>query len=139
MNWIKLITMCSRKIQNSRCSGTLVWLGWTYDMGWKCDLWRFNDWYKNRKPSHIPDSLRWKIQLWTLADCCRFCQEELPADISGVTIRDIEPKMIRKLSPALNVYLNLHPGKDTTPLSNKEKQWEKFVDQSYDEIFNKKK
>ena len=50
---------------------------------------------------HLPDSLHWKIQLWTLSDCVKFCRKELPKDISLLTIRDVEPIMIQKLSPAL--------------------------------------
>jgi hypothetical protein len=53
-------------------------------------------------------------------------------------VRDIEPLIIQKLSPALNRTYNLNPGKDTTPKSQKEMDWEKYVDKAYDEIFNKK-
>ncbi len=88
--------------------------------------------------NHLPDSLNWKIQLWTLKDCIKFCRRELPDDTAGLTIRDIEPIMIQKLSPALNGTYNLHPGRDTTPKSQKEIELERKADEAYDEIFNKK-
>ena len=86
---------------------------------------------------HLPDSLRWRIQLWTLDDCIQLCRQELPLDTSGMTIRDVEPIMIQKLSPALNVTFNLNPGGDTTPLSKKEIEQEEKLDQRYRDIFNK--
>jgi hypothetical protein len=46
--------------------------------------------------------------------------------------------MIKKLSPALNRTYNQRPGKDTTPKSKKEIEWESYVDNAYNEIFNKK-
>jgi hypothetical protein len=60
------------------------------------------------------------------------------ADVSTVTIHDVEPLMIRKLSPALNATYNLKPGKDTTPKSRKESELEQKADAAYREIFNKK-
>jgi hypothetical protein len=88
--------------------------------------------------NHLPDSLNWKIQLWTLEDCIKFCRKELPGDISKKTIHDVESIMIRKLSPALNNTYNMNPGKDTTPKSPKEKELEQKANAAYDEIFNKK-
>ena len=88
--------------------------------------------------NHLPDSLNWKIQLWTLKDCLRFCRKELPSDASGITIHDIEPIMIQKISPALNRTYNLTPGKDTTPKSQQEIELERKADAAYDEIFNQK-
>src|SRR3989304_6580719 len=77
--------------------------------------------------NHLPDSLNWKIQLWTLKDCLMFCGQELPDPELKLTageyndaVRGIEPRMIKKLSPALNRSLNLNPGRDTTPKSEKE-------------------
>jgi len=87
---------------------------------------------------HLPESLNWKIQLWTLKDCVRFCRKELPADKSEVAIHDVEPIMIRKLLPALNVTYNSTPGKDTTPKSQKEIELARKADELYREIFNKK-
>ncbi len=88
---------------------------------------------------HLPDSLRWKIQLWTFKDCLKFCRKELSDDTSGMTLQRIEPIMIRKLSPALNIMCNLNPGKDTTPKSRREKELEQRLDAAYDEIFNKRR
>jgi hypothetical protein len=95
--------------------------------------------------NHIPDSLSWKIQLWTLEDCMGFCGQDVP-DTKFLTdyeykraVHNIEQKFIKRLSPALNRTYNLNPGTDTTPKSQKEKEWGKFVDQAYDEIFNKKR
>ena len=86
---------------------------------------------------HLPDSWNWKIQLWTLQDCKEFCADYLNPN-GRYTIKLLEPLMIQKLRPALNVIYNLNPGKDTTPKSNKEIEREKFLDKMYDEIFNKK-
>jgi hypothetical protein len=58
--------------------------------------------------------------------------------MSALTIHDIEPIMIQKLHPALNLIYNLHPGKDTTPKSKKEIEREKYLDKMYREIFDKK-
>ena len=88
---------------------------------------------------HLPDSLKWKIQLWTLKDCIRFCKHELTATERELDIRFIEPFMVQKLCPILNGTYNLRPGKDTTPPSKKEAEREKYLDKVYDEIFNKKK
>lgn len=85
---------------------------------------------------HLPDSLQWKIQLWTLQDCVNYCKDQLPADASMMTIRDIEPYMIHKLSPALNGIHNLKPGNDTTPKSRRENERQNYENQSYNEIFN---
>lgn len=87
---------------------------------------------------HLPDSLKWKIQLWTREDCVNFCKDLLPKTRRKLDIEYIEPFMIQKLSPILNVIYNLNPGKDTTPKSEKELKWERYVDKAYDEIFNKK-
>jgi len=46
---------------------------------------------------------------------------------------------IQKLSPILNGTYNLRPGKDTTPNSKKEIDREKYLDQIYREIFEKRK
>lgn len=87
---------------------------------------------------HLPDSSEWKIQLWTLKDCLAFC--EMDRETAGAyrdAVRNVEARMIQKLSPALNRHLNLNPGKDTTPKSEKELKWEHYVATAYDEIFNK--
>jgi hypothetical protein len=87
---------------------------------------------------HLPDSLRWKIQLWTLDDCIRFCRKELPNNTSALTIHDVEPVMIQKLCPALNVIYNINPSEDTTPKSKKEIEHEKYLDEMYSRIFDQK-
>ena len=86
---------------------------------------------------HLPDSLRWKIQLWTLQDCINFGRSELSKNTSALTIRDVEPIMIQKLSPALNVIYNLHPGEEMTRKSKKEIEREKYLDEMYKNIFDK--
>ena len=86
--------------------------------------------------NHLPDSLNWKIQLWTLKDCIKFCRKELCVGAEA-TIHDVEPIMIRKLRPALNGAFNLNPGRDTTPRSKKEMELERRADELYREIFNK--
>lgn len=85
---------------------------------------------------HLPDSLQWKIQLWTLKDCIDFCGAMLPTTHSP-NIDFIEPYMIRKLSPILNGSYNLQPGEDTTPKSKKEIERENFLDEMYKKIFDK--
>jgi len=50
----------------------------------------------------------------------------------------VEPYMIKKPSPILNVNYNLSPGSDTTPKSKKEIEREKYLDKMYREIFDKK-
>jgi hypothetical protein len=114
------------------------WFGWGGHMLWDGKVIYGESPIGVKIENHLPDSLNWKIQLWTLKDCIRFCGKELPNDFSEVTIHDIEPIMIRKLSPTLNLTYNFAPGKDTTPKSQKEKELEQRADTAYDEIFNKK-
>jgi hypothetical protein len=85
----------------------------------------------------LPDSLKWKIQLWMFKDCIEFCKDILPP-LRQYTIEFVEPFMIQKLSPILNGSYNLHPGKDTTPKSKKEIESEKFLDKMYKRIFDEK-
>ena len=115
------------------------WFGWGGYMTWDGKVIYGESPIGEKIENHLPDSLKWKIQLWTLDDCLNFCRDKLPADTTHLTIRDIEPMMIQELRPALNVIYNLNPGKDTTPKSKKEIEYEKYVDQMYNEIFNKKK
>ena len=114
------------------------WFGWGGHMMWDGNVIYGESPIGVKIENHLPDSLNWKIQLWTLEDCIKFCRKELPGDILKKTIHDVEPIMIRKLSPALNNTYNLNPGKDTTPKSPKEKELEQKADAAYDEIFNKK-
>jgi hypothetical protein len=87
--------------------------------------------------NHLPESLKWKIQLWTLEDCGRFCKDELPSSGNSMTVAFFEPIMIQKLSPILNSTYNLHPGKDTTPKSKIETEKEKKLDEAYKKLFEK--
>jgi len=87
---------------------------------------------------HLPDSLKWKIQLWTIEDCIKFCNDTLPP-LGRYTFEFVELYMIKKLSPILNVYYNLSPGSDTTPKSKKEIERKNYLDKMYREIFDKKR
>lgn len=114
------------------------WFGWGGHLTWDGNVIYGESPVGVKIENHLPDSLNWKIQLWTLKDCIRFCRKELPGDTSRVTIRDIEPIIIQKLSPALNATYNLYPGKDTTPKSQKEMELERKADELYRDIFNNK-
>jgi hypothetical protein len=115
------------------------WFGWGGHITWDGNMIYGESSIGEKIEKHIPDSLNWKIQLWTLEDCIKFCRTELSSDIFEKTIHDVEPIMIQKLSPALNDTYNLNPGKDTTPKSPKEKELEEKADRLYKEIFNNKK
>jgi hypothetical protein len=59
-----------------------------------------------------------------------------PLDTSG----DLSAAAVRALARAgdgVRIVVTA-PGKDTTPKSEKEKKWDRYVDEAYDEIFNKK-
>lgn len=114
------------------------WFGWGGHMTWDGKVIYGESPVGVKIENHLPDSLMWKIQLWTLKDCLEFCRKDLPVDTTEITIHDVEPIMIRKLSPSLNATYNLTPGKDTTPKSQNEKKLEHKADVAYDEIFNKK-
>jgi hypothetical protein len=88
---------------------------------------------------HLPDSWEWKIQLWTLEDCVFYCKDLLPSTRRKLNIEIIEPYMIQRLSPSLNVIYNLTPGIDTTPKSSKELKREKSLNDMYKKIFDKNK
>jgi hypothetical protein len=115
------------------------WFGWGGHVLWDGKLIYGDSPIGVKIENHLPDSLSWKIQLWTLEDCIEFCQRELPSDSSGVTIHAVEPIMIRKLSPALNATYNLTPGKDTTPKNWRERELEQRAAAAYREIFDKKR
>jgi hypothetical protein len=85
---------------------------------------------------HLPDSWDWKIQLWTLDDCLGFCADAVNPE-GRYNIKWLEPIMIQKLCPSLNVIYNLNPGIDNTPLSEREKKRNEVLDQAYHEIFEK--
>ena len=114
------------------------WFGWGGHITWDGNVIYGESPIGVKIERHIPDSLNWKIQLWTLEDCIKFLGDDIQPHNSQ-TIKTIEPLMIKKLSPILNSTYNYNPGKDTTPKSKKEKEWEENVDQAYQEIFNKKK
>jgi hypothetical protein len=114
------------------------WFGWGGHMLWDGNVIYDESPIGVKIENYLPDSLKWKIQLWNLNDCLEFCKEELLNDSSTITIHDIEPIMIRKLSPALNGTHNLNPGKDSTPKSKREIDRQKALDQLYKEVFNKK-
>jgi hypothetical protein len=85
---------------------------------------------------HLPDSWDWKIQLWTLDDCKEFCTDQLNPH-GRYTVQWLEPLMIQKLHPSLNITYNLNPGIDHTPLSEREKKRMDALDKAYREIFEK--
>ena len=87
---------------------------------------------------HLPDSCSWKIQLWTLDDCVAFCEDELGLLRGRYTIQSVEPFMVQKLCPILNVHYNKNPGVDHMPRSEKEKRRQAVLDQVYREVFEKK-
>jgi hypothetical protein len=114
------------------------WFGWGGHMTWDGKVIYGESSIGEKIENHLPDSLSWKIQLWTLRDCLEFCGKEVPDNVSGIRIQYLESIVIRKLSPALNRTYNYQPGKDTTPKSQKEKDWDAYVAKAYDEIFNKR-
>ena len=113
------------------------WFSWGGHMMWDGNVIYGESPIGTKIEYHLPDSLSWKIQLWTLKDCIDFLSKTIPPH-NQRTIQSIEPLMIRKLSPTLNATYNYNPGKDTMPKSEKEKMLEKRANQAYDEIFNKK-
>ncbi len=114
------------------------WFGWGGHMTWDGNVIYGESPIGMKIENHLPHSLKWKIQLWTLNDCKKFCRKELRGTTDDITICDIEPIMIQKLSPSLNRTYNLEPGKDSTPRSQKEIEFEQMADRAFDEIFNKK-
>jgi len=113
------------------------WFGWNGHMLWVDHVIEGNSPVGRKIVDHLPDSLNWKIQLWTLEDCVSFCKDLIPA-IRITNIDFIEPFMIQRLSPILNGSYNSHPSQDTTPKSKKEIEREKFLDEMYKKIFDKK-
>jgi hypothetical protein len=112
------------------------WFGWNGHIMWKDDLIIGDSLVGKKIVDHLPESLHWKIQLWALKDCVTFCKDVLPRR-SSPTIQFIEPFMIQKLSPILNITYNLNPSKDTTRTSEQEKKREKNLDDWYGKIFNR--
>jgi hypothetical protein len=62
---------------------------------------------------NMPVSNDWTIELWTLQDCIDFLGERFArANKSALSIRYVEPYMIGKLRPSLNViYANYEEGR----------------------------
>jgi len=114
------------------------WFGWGGHMTWDGNVIYGESSVGVKIENHLPDSLNWMIQLWTLHDCIKFCGQEVSGSASEIKIQDIEPLMIRKLSPALNRTYNLTAGKDSTPMSQKERELAKKTDAAYRDIFDKK-
>ena len=61
---------------------------------------------------NMPESLEWTIELWSLEDCAGFLDDKMFSK-GRLNIRDVEPLMIQKLLPKLNVIYN-------APRSNRE-------------------
>jgi hypothetical protein len=114
------------------------WFGWGGHMLWDGNVIYGESPIGMKIEDHLPDSLKWKIQLWNLKDCLEFCTEELLADTETITIHDLEPIIIRKFSPALNGTHNINPGNDTTSKSKREIERRDALNQAYKEIFDKK-
>jgi hypothetical protein len=115
------------------------WFGWNGHMVWDGNTIYGISAVGQKIEDHLPDSLKWKIQLWTLKDCIKFCKQELTERKHLPDIKFIEPLMIQKLSPILNGSYNLKPGKDTTQKSKKEIEREEYLDQMYRALFDKKR
>jgi hypothetical protein len=114
------------------------WFGWSGHILWVDNVIEGHSPVGEKIVDHLPNTLKWKIQLWTLEDCVAFCGAILPTTrIPNIDF--IEPYMIQKLSPILNGSYNLRPGKDTTPKSKKEIEREKLLDEAYKKIFENKK
>jgi hypothetical protein len=114
------------------------WFGWHGHILWTDAIIQGTSPVGQNMVDHLPESLNWKIQLWTLEDCMNYCSYILPPNMSMLDIKLIEPYMIQKLSPILNMTYNLSPGRDTTPKSKKEKAREKLLDEAYRKLFEKK-
>jgi hypothetical protein len=114
------------------------WFGWNGHIMWSDRMIDGNSSVGQKIVDHLPESLNWKIQLWALEDCVNFCKDEFHIP-KKPNINAMESLMIRKLSPILNASCNLHPGKDTTPRSQREIECEKLLDEVYKKVFEKKK
>ena len=90
------------------------WFSWGGHMTWDGNVVYGESPIGRRIEDSLPASLEWKIELWTIDDCLEFCCNELHDKKSGITIHDVEPIMIQKLSPELNVIYSLTSGEDVT-------------------------
>jgi hypothetical protein len=113
------------------------WFGFGGHILWSGNNATGNSAIGQRIVDHLPNSLNWKISLWSVDNCVTFCKNDfhIPA---APTIKLLEPYMINKLSPIMNQACNLHPGKDTTPKSQKSLEREKILDEVYRKVFEKK-
>lgn len=109
------------------------WFGWNGHIFLSGAILEGRSSVGNKIVDHLPDSWKWKIQLWSLDDCVIFCKDEISPTRKYYNIKYLEPFMIEKLRPALNVAYNLNPGADNTPQSEKEKE----LDRIYKEVFEK--
>jgi hypothetical protein len=114
------------------------WFGWGGHICWDGNIIYGDSPIGVKIENHLPESLQWKIQLWTLGDCLHICESRLPDNGTGVNIQTVEPLMIQMLRPTLNIIYNAHAGKDTTPQSRKEIESEERAHKAYFEIFNKR-
>ena len=112
------------------------WFGFGGHLTWDGETIYGESAIGTRIENHLPGSLEWKIQLWSLRDCLEFCGEDAPTGLADATVHDIEPIMIQKLSPALNTTYNLSAGKITSYKSKKEIDHENWLDQAYRDIFD---
>jgi len=81
---------------------------------------------------HHPESMNWKIELWSMDDCTGFCGSKVPDDLIF-----LEAYIIGAYSPVLNISHNPNPQPDNTLESKEEISRKKDLDRVYDEIFNK--
>ncbi|HJS18003.1 MAG TPA: hypothetical protein VJ785_04600 [Anaerolineales bacterium] len=114
------------------------WFGWNGHLLWVKNVVEGNSSIGQKIVDHLPDSLKWKMQLWTPEECATFCIDLIPSDMQNPSLSFLEAFMIQKLSPILNVNYNSKPGKDTTSKSRKEFEREKRFDNLYKDIFDKK-
>ncbi len=113
------------------------WFGWGGHMTWDGKVIYGESPIGVKIENHLPESLNWKIQLWTLDDCVSFCNDMLPTRLN-FTIQFLESFMIQKLTPILNVTYNLNPGKDRMSKSEREKKREDELDKIYKAVFENK-
>jgi len=113
------------------------WFGWNGHIFLSGAILEGRSSVGNKIVDHLPDSWKWKVQLWTLDDCVAFCKDEISPTRKYYDTKYLEPFMIEKLRPALNVTYSLNPGADNTPKSEKEKAREVELDRIFKEIFEK--
>ena len=80
---------------------------------------------------NMPASNDWIMELWTLQDCIDFLDSRFEgANHSALTIKYIEPFMIRKLKPSFNViYANYEkPDEDSVASAQQSKLHKKSVE-----------